>query len=201
MLLEFAYAEALWDEVFRSWVTKSIEGTPTEVSDKLSFIAPNAVQRLVSQVFIHDLIRKNIDSFERLEKAGFKVNAFGDPYWHILERIKVKSDATLTHYTPSGLRFSDSTEIPADLAIFATGFDPNIQNIIREYFGKSVADENGRFSYMDDEGELEGAYKFNQAGLACIGGAIGPSRWFSRFVVLHMKAKLTGHPLVVYSKH
>ncbi|KAI8686853.1 hypothetical protein LRP88_14958 [Fusarium phalaenopsidis] len=189
---------------------------PTAVADKLSFIGPHAVQRLVSQSLIHNLVRLNWDRFEALESAGFKVDAFGDPHWHLIERlgghymdvgastkiskgfIKVKSDASLTHYTPSGLGFSDGTKLPADLVVFATGFDLNIQGRIREIFGDRIAEQAGPFSYMNDEGELEGAWKFNQPGLACNGGAIGPSRWYSRFIGLHMKAKLMGTPLIVY---
>ncbi|KAL3481715.1 flavin-containing monooxygenase [Aspergillus californicus] len=190
---------------------------PTALSDKFSFIGPHAVQRLVSQSYIHNLVRHNWDQFEALEKAGFRVDAFGDPHFHLNERlgghymdvgasekirkgiIKVKSNATLTHYTPSGLGFTDGTELPADLIVFATGFDLNIQGRVRELFGDRVAEQVGPFSYMNDEGELEGAWKFNHPGLACNGGAIGPSRWYSRFLALHMKAILAGTPLIMYS--
>lgn len=122
-----------------------------------------------------DFSRWDWDRFEALESAGFKVDAFGDPHWHLIERlsghymdvgasakisngivshtgrstaysplltrtffwtqIKVKSGAALTHYAPSGLGFSDGTELPADLVVFATGFDPNIQGRIREISG------------------------------------------------------------------
>lgn len=74
----------------------------------------------------------------------------------------MKSDAKLTHYTPNGLGFSDGSEIPADLVIFATGFDLNIQNQIEKLFGKDIAEQVGPFSVVDSEGELQGAWKFNR---------------------------------------
>lgn len=77
-----------------------------------------------------------------------------------IPQIAVKSNSALTHYTPTGLGFADGSEIPADAVVFATGFDHNIRNRVAELFGQSVADQMGDFSYMDDEGEAAGAYKF-----------------------------------------
>ncbi|KAH8798538.1 putative flavin-containing monooxygenase [Xylogone sp. PMI_703] len=189
---------------------------PTSLSDKLSFIAPHGVSRLIAMVNMHAKARADPERFEALQRVGFQVNVFGDPYWHLLERlgghymdvgasakiaegiIKVKSDAALTHYTSHGLGFSDGSEIPADLVVFATGFDLNIQNCVRELFGDEIADLVGPFSEVDKEGELIGAWKFKHPGLACNGGAIGPCRWYSRFLAFHMKAVVMGTPLVIY---
>jgi len=72
----------------------------------------------------------------------------------------MKSDAAITHYTEMGLAFANGTEIPADLIVFATGFDLNLSNRVREFFGDEVADCFGEFSSMNDEGEASGAYRF-----------------------------------------
>lgn len=72
----------------------------------------------------------------------------------------MKSDAALTHYTEDGLGFADGSEIPADLVVFATGFDLNMRNRVAEIFGNGVADLFGDFTTFNDEGEFEGAYKF-----------------------------------------
>lgn len=101
--------------------------------------------------------------------------------------------------------------------VFATGFDADLRNRVRELFGEEIAQQVGDFSRVNDEGELEGASKFSRQtsrspsqarilttspdpGLACHGGAIGPSRYFSRFLALHMKAELMGTPLKGYQK-
>lgn len=60
---------------------------PTTISDKLSFIGPHGVQRLTSMTVIHSFACRDSERFEALEKAGFRVDAFGDPYWHIVERL------------------------------------------------------------------------------------------------------------------
>lgn len=74
----------------------------------------------------------------------------------------MKSDAAPTHYTEHGLGFSDGTELPADIIVFATGFDLNIRNRVRDAFGEDVAKEIGDFSVMDDEGEMSGAWRFQR---------------------------------------
>ena len=70
----------------------------------------------------------------------------------------MKSDSALTHYTSNGLGFADGTELPADLIVFATGFDLNMKT--QELFGEEVAGHFGDFTTMDEEGEPSGAYKF-----------------------------------------
>lgn len=72
----------------------------------------------------------------------------------------MKSDAALTHYTASGLGFADGTELPADLIVFASGFDLNMKNQVKELFGEEVAGKFGDFTTMNEEGEASGAYKF-----------------------------------------
>lgn len=72
----------------------------------------------------------------------------------------MKSDAAISHYTPAGLAFTDGSEIPADLIVFATGFDLDLSNRVKEFFGPDVASSFGEFSGMNDEGEASGAYRF-----------------------------------------
>jgi hypothetical protein len=75
-------------------------------------------------------------------------------------QIKMKSNAAITHYTENGIAFADGTEIPADLIVFATGFDLNLSNRVRDFFGKEIAAYFGEFSNMNEEGEASGAYRF-----------------------------------------
>lgn len=74
------------------WYEKVQERTynakvPIHVADRLGQSNPNAVQRLVVMTPIHAMIRQNIGRFEALQKAGFRVDVFGDPIWHLFERL------------------------------------------------------------------------------------------------------------------
>jgi len=74
-------------------------------------------------------------------------------------KIKVKSNALPTQYTPSGLLFSDGTELPADVVVFATGFNGNMRYLVDDIFGSDVAEQMGDFWGLDKYGEIKGAYK------------------------------------------
>jgi hypothetical protein len=111
----------------------------------------------------------------------------------------MKSNAIPTHYTPTGLAFSDGTEIPAEVIVFCTGFVGNMRTDVKRIFGKEVASQADDFWTLDSEGELKGAFKKQrQPGLWYVGGTIGHARYYSRFVALQIKAELEGKPLPVY---
>jgi len=74
------------------WYVKMQERTynatfPTALADQLGTTHPNAVLRLIIMSAMHAFARQNPERFERLEKASFRVNVFGDPAYHILERL------------------------------------------------------------------------------------------------------------------
>lgn len=71
----------------------------------------------------------------------------------------MKSDALPTHYTRTGLAFSDGTEIPADVVVFCTGFIGNMRTDVARIFGDEVASRADDFWGLDEEGELRGAFK------------------------------------------
>lgn len=71
----------------------------------------------------------------------------------------MKSDAPLSHYTRTGLAFSDGSKIEADVVIFATGFEGNMRHTVAKILGREISDEVGDFWGLDSEGEIVGAYK------------------------------------------
>lgn len=77
-------------------------------------------------------------------------------------QIKMKAGVAPTHYTSTGLAFSDGTEIPADVIVFATGFQVNMKDSIRKIFGDDVADQTDQFFGLDDEGEVRGAWRIQR---------------------------------------
>ncbi|KEF55398.1 uncharacterized protein A1O9_08148 [Exophiala aquamarina CBS 119918] len=150
---------------------------PTVDADREGYSMPYAVTRLLSHKALHAMARNQPERFDALERAGFRCERYGDIMWHILEKlgghymdvgcsekianglIKMKSGALATHYTRTGLGFSDGTEIPADVIVFCTGFVGNMRTNVAKLFGQGVADSVDDFWGLDDEAELKGAFK------------------------------------------
>ena len=151
--------------------------TPVEVADRLGHTMPYGVSRLLGRKVVHALAATEPERFDALESAGFKVERFGDLTWHICEKlgghyvdigcsakiakglIKMKSDALISHYTPTGLAFSDGSVVDADVIVFATGFVGNMRTSVRDFFGDQIADRVDDYWGLDEEGELKGAFK------------------------------------------
>ncbi|KAL9560680.1 hypothetical protein ACKAV7_015171 [Fusarium commune] len=193
---------------------------PTEVSDRAMFTPPVSIARLLSFKTFHAMARSQPERYEALERAGFRVDPFGDIQDAINIRlgghyidvgtsakigkglIKVKSDATAERYTEHGLAFTDGTEIKADVIVLATGFVGNLRQHVDKIFGSAIAKRAGDCYGLDGEGEVLGAYKpLEQPGLWYIGGSLGTARYFSRFIALSIKADVLGQPLPVYREH
>lgn len=156
------------------------ERFPTDLADKLGNTTPYAVTRLIVMEGIRKAADDQPERYDDLERAGFKVERHGDVIWHVYERmgghyvdvgasakiakglIKVKSDSQITHFTTDGLGFSDGTELPADLIVFATGFEGNMRDDVRRYFGDDIADCIDDFWGFDSEGEVRGVWKFQR---------------------------------------
>jgi hypothetical protein len=117
-----------------------------------------------------------------------------------IEQIKMQSSALPTHYTPTGLAFSNGTEIPASIIVFSTGFEGNIRTEMARIFGQDIAARAEDFWGLDEEGELKGVFKRHprMPGLWYVGGTIGHARYYSRFVALQIKAEAMGTPFPLY---
>jgi hypothetical protein len=73
----------------------------------------------------------------------------------------MKAGALPTHYTRTGLAFSDGLEIAADVIVFSTGFVGNMRTDVAQIFGAEVAARADDFWGLDEEGELKGVFKRN----------------------------------------
>ena len=76
----------------------------------------------------------------------------------------MKSGPLPTHFTRTGLAFSDGTEIKADVIVFCTGFIGNMRTNVADIFGDDIAAQAGDFWKLDEEGELRGAFKRTYRG-------------------------------------
>ncbi|KAF5636969.1 dimethylaniline monooxygenase (n-oxide forming) [Fusarium tjaetaba] len=193
---------------------------PTEISDRAMFTQPVSIARLLSSKTFHAMARSQPERYDALERAGFRVDPFGDIQDAINIRlgghyidvgtsakigkglIKVKSDAAASRYTEHGLAFSDGSEIKADVIVLATGFVGNLRQHVDKIFGSAVAKRAGDCFGLNSEGEVLGAFKpLEQPGIWYIGGALGHARYYSRFIALSIKADAIGQPLPVYRDH
>lgn len=77
----------------------------------------------------------------------------------LVNQIKVKSDAQPVEYTDKGLKFSDGSEVEADLIVFATGFLGNVRRLVGSLLGSEVEEKIEDFWGLNPEGELYAAFK------------------------------------------
>lgn len=62
------------------------ETIPTDLADKLGQTFPYAVSRLLFRGFLHHKAMSDSERFDALERAGFKVERYGDLAYHIFYR-------------------------------------------------------------------------------------------------------------------
>ena len=74
-------------------------------------------------------------------------------------QIKMKSDATITNYTETGVEFSDGSKLDADAIVFCTGFTNEVRNEAMKFVGPEIGEKLDDYWRLDSEGELRGAYK------------------------------------------
>lgn len=171
-------AEWLWFAEDRSYNTN----VPTAEADRMEFTYPNKIMRQFTNRAVFNLIRNNAERFDALEKAGFKVDRFGDIYNNLFVRfgghyvdigtskriadgeIKVVNKA-VTALGEKGLTFDDGSQAEADLIVLCTGFDHDFRADAARIVGKDVADQMDDYFAVDIEGEIRGLAKL--AGRKC----------------------------------
>lgn len=121
--------------------------------------------------------------------------------------IKLKSGVDITGIGEDSVRFSDGSELPAEVIIHATGYG-SMDEMVAHLISRDVADKVGRFwgygsGIKGDpgpwEGELRNMWKpTNQDALWFHGGNLALSRHYSLYVSLQIKARMEGIPTPVY---
>ncbi|CRG84500.1 4-hydroxyacetophenone monooxygenase [Talaromyces islandicus] len=193
--------------------------TPTTISDIRSFLRPFAVSRKLGLEATRAGYIKNPDKYAGLLKAGFLLDREEEITRHLNDRfgghyldvgaskmiadglIKMKSGSLPVSYTEDGLLFADGSHLKADVVVFTTGFRGNMRDSARQLFGDEVADRADDYWGINPEGEIKGAFKpTGQPGLWYIGGGIGHSRFFSRFIAMQIKAELEGRKFPIFNE-
>ena len=143
--------------------------------DRLCFTYPTKINRQITNFHIHRGIAASPQRFDDLERAGFKLDRFGDIFDNLYNRfgghyidtgtsariargeIKMKAEP-VKEWTEKGLRFRDGSEVEADLIVLCTGFDHDFRKTARNIIG-DAADKMDDYVGLDQEGELRGAFK------------------------------------------
>ena len=150
---------------------------------------------------------------DKLQSAGFRThNGIDDAgyFWDFLERgggyyidvgtsrmivdgkIGLIQAADIARFDEKGLVLADGRHLPADTAVFATGYG-NQQAQVRELFGDEVAQTVGEIWGFGPDGEIRNTWRPTAAeGLWFVGGGIPHARNYGRYVALQIKARLEG---------
>lgn len=98
----------------------------------------------------------------------------------------------VSRFTATGVVYSDETEAPADVVVFATGF-PNMRDTIRPIVGDEVADRLTTVWGFDEQGEINGVFRpSGHRRLWFMAGGFQQSRWGSMLLALQIKAAEEG---------
>ena len=172
--------------------------------------------------------KRDADLYGRLEKAGFMLD-FGEDgsglFMKYLRRgsgyyidvgaselvangsIKLKSDVKVERIKEHSISFSDGSELPADVIVYATGYG-SMNGWAAQLISKEVADKVGKCWGLGSgttkdpgpwEGELRNMWKpTQQEALWFHGGNLHQSRHYSQFLSLQLKARMEGLRTPVY---
>ena len=177
-----------------------------------------------------EIARRDADFYARLEKVGFmhdwgddgsglgtKYMRRGSGYYIDVGAselicngsIKLKTRVRVTEIKEHSVVFSDGSELPADLIVYATGYG-SMNGWAAELISQEVADKVGKVWGLGSnttkdpgpwEGEPRNMWKpTQQEALWFHGGNLAQSRHYSQFLALQLKARKEDIATPVYGK-
>lgn len=205
------------------------DGIDVDKADMIAAATPFALQPPLQRATYEKIRARDADFYKRLEATGFLLD-FGEDETGLMMKayrtgsgyyvdvgasdliingdIKVKAGVSIDTLTPTGIRFSDGSEIEADAIIQSTGFH-SMHEVVAQIVDRETADAVGpcwglgsghRGDPRPWHGELRNMYKPTaQENLWFQGGNLALQRFFSKFVALQLKARYEGLPTPVYS--
>ncbi|MDF8334350.1 flavin-containing monooxygenase [Novosphingobium cyanobacteriorum] len=197
-------------------------GITTDRADLLTASVPIRLQEQVHRQAWAEIRKAEAPFYDRLEKAGFKLDFAEDgagisgKYLRSASgyyidvgacemvangRIALKSGSEITHLTKTGMAFADGSHIEADVIVYATGFGA-MEEWVARLIGEDVAAKIGRCwgygsGFKGDpgpwEGELRNMWKPTaQDGLWFMGGNLAQVRFYCKLLGLQLKARFEG---------
>ena len=198
------------------------QGITTDKADLINASVPIRMQEIVARQTWSQIREAEAPFYERLEKAGFKIDFAEDgtglsgKYQRSASgyyidvgacemvadgRIGLKSGVEISHLTETGMKFADGSQINADIIIYATGFG-SMEQWVARLIGEDVAEKIGKCwgygsGFKGDpgpwEGELRNMWKPTaQEGLWFMGGNLAQVRFYCRLLGLQLKARFEG---------
>ncbi len=221
-LMEIALAPLYSEEAVAAGMT-------TEKADTTFASLPYAIMADL-QIPVYEQIReRDADFYERLEKAGFRHDWGEDNsglFMKYLRRgsgyyidvgasdlvaggeIKLKV-GQVDHLTETGVVTDDGTELPADLVVYATGYE-SMNGFVADLISQEVADKVGKVWGLGSgtakdpgpwEGEERNMWKpTQQEALWFHGGNLHQSRYYSWYLALQLKARQEGIDTPVFGR-
>ena len=203
-------------------------GITTEKADLIMAAMPYRLMAAQQKPAYDEMKRRDAAFYERLRKSGFMLD-FGDDesglFMKYVRRgsgyyidvgaselvadgkIKLKAGVAAKEIKERSIVFSDGSELPADLIVFATGYG-SMNGWAAQLISKEVADRVGKCWGLGSntrkdpgpwEGELRNMWKpTHQEALWFHGGNLHQSRHYSQFLSLQLKARMEGIPTPVY---
>jgi putative flavoprotein involved in K+ transport len=220
-LMEFGFKELYSESALERGIT-------TEKADLLFASTPFRIMHK-AQVSVYQQIAETDSRFyDDLRKAGFMLD-FGDDGSGLMMKalrrgsgfyidvgasakivsgdIKLKSGVTVKEIKERSVVFSDGSELPADLIVYATGYG-SMNGWVAQIVSPEVADKVGKCwgfgsGTTNDlgpwEGELRNMWKpTRQEALWFHGGNLALSRHYSQFLALQIKARMESIPTPVF---
>ena len=202
-------------------------GVTTEKADLIFASLPYRILHEFQIPAYETMAEVDKDFYDRLEKAGFwhdwgadgsglfmKYLRRGSGYYIDVGAADLVADGevTLAHgqvvrLTEDAVVLDDGTELPADLVVFATGYD-SMNGWVADLVDQETADRLGKCWGLGSdtpkdpgpwEGEQRNMWKPTQVtNLWMHGGNLHQSRHYSQFLALQLKARYEGLDTPVY---
>ncbi len=203
-------------------------GVTTDDADLLAAATPYRLLRDVSKANYKRIRDQDAEYYDRLKAAGFQLTFGEDDSGIALMYVRraagyyidvgasdliasgavhLKSGTDIASIAPGAVVFRDGSEVPADLIVYATGFE-SMESWAAQLISPAVADAVGKCWGLGSgmrgdpgpwEGELRNMWKPTaQEGLWFQAGNLAQARHFSRYLALQLKARMEGIPTPVY---
>ncbi|HET6864963.1 MAG TPA: NAD(P)/FAD-dependent oxidoreductase [Solirubrobacteraceae bacterium] len=203
------------------------DGMTTEKADMTFASIPYRIMAGL-QVPVYEQIRdRDADFYQRLEAAGFQHDWGEDNSGLFMKYLRRASGyyidvgaselvasgqihlqpGQVDHLTEDAVVMEDGTELPADLVVYATGYE-SMNGFVADLVSQEVADKVGKVWGLGSgttkdpgpwEGEQRNLWKpTQQQGLWFHGGNLHQSRHYSLYLALQLKARAEGIDTPVY---
>lgn len=186
---------------------------PVEDADLLNMSNPNPITKRLHIDATKETTRRDAELLRGLQTAGFALDDGPDHaglfmrYMHrgggyyidvgasqliVDGAIKIQQGREVRRIAPHAVVLADSTELPADEIVLATGFQ-NMRSTARKIFGDAVADRVQDVWGFDEEGETRTMWRRSgHPGFWFAGGNLALCRFYSRLLALQIKGLEVG---------